>query len=113
MPERKTQSRIKTMWMFAMFDLPVDSADKRRAYTRFRKALIREGFLMIQYSIYIRYCKSRENSNTYFRHIKKVLPAEGQVRLLSVTDKQFSDMKIYFGKNYEKPQKKPEQLLLL
>ena len=50
------------MWVIAMFDLPVHTPKARKAYARFRKDLIEDGFTMMQYSIYIRHCASIENA---------------------------------------------------
>ncbi|HHT9133449.1 MAG TPA: CRISPR-associated endonuclease Cas2, partial [Candidatus Avalokitesvara rifleensis] len=56
MPKRGYEfSEYRAMWLFAMFDLPVDTKKARREYTRFRKALLTEGFTMLQYSVYARY----------------------------------------------------------
>ena len=48
------------MRMLCMFDLPVELSDERKAYREFRKNLIKEGFIMMQYSVYVRTCPSRE-----------------------------------------------------
>ena len=101
------------MWLFAMFDLPVKSKIKRREYSKFRTCLLEEGFSMLQYSVYAKYCNSRENSVVYQNRLKGILPSSGQVRLLCVTEKQFGDMLIYYGKSKKKPEKIPAQILLL
>ena len=106
-------SRIKTMWMFAMFDLPTVLPAEKRESAKFRKALLRRGFMMMQFSVYARYCDNRENTRTIYRYIKACLPPKGQVRVLSVTDKQFSDMKTYENTKITENDEKPEQLLLL
>ena len=95
-----------------MFDLPVVSTEEKRQYTRFRKYLQREGFLQLQFSVYAKYCASRENTQKYYNHIKYAVPPGGKVRLLMITDKQFGDMVSLYGKNVEDVEKKPEQLLL-
>jgi CRISPR-associated protein Cas2 len=100
------------MWLFAMFDLPVKTARARRAYTQFRKSLIREGFSMLQYSVYARYCASEEVSDRYRRHIESVLPSRGQVRLLWVTDRQFGKMEVYLGRKRHQAEQPPAQLML-
>ena len=105
-------SGYKTMWLFAMFDLPVTSADDRREYVRFQKALIREGFMRIQFSVYIRHSASEEASNTLRRRIRSCLPPGGQVRLLAVTDHQFGKMEIFEGKTTKAPENVPTQLAL-
>lgn len=105
-------SEYSALWLFAMFDLPVDTKRARREYTRFRKALISQGFLMLQFSVYARYCASEEAGEVYRGHIHAVLPPDGQVRLLSVTDRQFGKMEVYYGKMREEPEQAPQQLLL-
>lgn len=102
------------MWLFAMFDLPTKSKSDRQCYARFRNALLAEGFMMMQFSIYVRPCESRRQSETYLRRVRKILPMSGgQVRVISITDKQFSEMKIYEAKKEIDPESAPEQLLLL
>lgn len=102
---------MKGMWLFVLFDLPVKKRIQRKQYTEFRRNLIAEGFSMLQYSVYAVYCTSRENSITYYNHVKKRLPEGGQVRVVSVTDKQFSDMAVFYGKTQKKPEEKPENWL--
>lgn len=89
--------KYKIMRMLCMFDLPVETEEQRRAYRIFRKNLIQEGFVMIQYSIYVRICPSREYANRLGNRIKKGIPQEGNVRLLCVTEKQYVDMKLLVG----------------
>lgn len=100
------------MWLFAMFDLPVTNAKARRNYTRFRTALLKEGFTMMQYSIYARYCPSEASAESHRKRIRGMIPDEGQVRLLAVTEKQFSKMEVYFGKKRHETEDPPQQLML-
>ena len=105
-------SAYKGMWLFAMFDLPVTTPRARRDYTRFRKLLIREGFSMLQYSVYARYYASEERTLAQRRRLRESLPPKGQVRLLAVTDRQFGKMEVFLGKSRKTAEKPPEQLLL-
>lgn len=100
------------MWLFALFDLPVDSPEARREYTRFRKALLKHGFVQMQYSVYARYVASEEAEKVHRRRIRAVLPPEGQVRLLSITDRQYGKMELFYGKSGKPVEKPPAQLLL-
>ncbi len=100
------------MWLMVMFDLPVVTTEEKRQYTRFRKCLLREGFLQLQFSVYAKFCASRENSQKYYNYIRAAVPPGGKVRLLMITDKQFGDMVSLYGKRIEEVEKKPEQLLL-
>lgn len=95
-----------------MFDLPTDTAKARRQYTLFRKRLIRDGFTMMQYSVYIRHCASEENAKVHFERVKAFLPPDGEVRLLQITDKQFERMHIYWGKRRKPTPEPPKQLEL-
>lgn len=100
------------MWLFALFDLPVKTKDQRRRYTKFRKVLLENGFTMLQYSVYAQFCQSEDASLTKRKRIRGLLPDEGQVRLVSITDKQFGAMEVYLGKNAGEPENPAGQLLL-
>ncbi len=105
-------SAYKYMWLFAMFDLPVDTDQAKKEYTRFRKTLLDMGFWMMQYSVYARFFASEEATEVHRRKIRHALPPDGEVRLLSVTDRQFGKMENYIGKKRKGNEKAPEQLLL-
>lgn len=100
------------MWLYAMFDLPVKTQAKRRAYARFRKLLLKQGFCQLQYSIYARYYANEEASDTARDLIRRRLPSEGQVRLLAVTDRQFGKQQVFHGKKRSDPEDEPDQILL-
>ena len=109
---RQDVSEYHAMWLFAMFDLPVDDKEKRRDYTQFRKELLREGFVMLQFSVYARFCGSEERTEVFRKKLKRVLPPEGQVRLMAVTDHQFGKMEVFFGKKRHAAEDIPEQIML-
>ena len=50
------------MWLITMFDLPTDTVEARKHYSNFRQSLLKDGFIMMQYSVYIRHCASEENA---------------------------------------------------
>jgi len=102
--------RYKAMWLFALFDLPVDTKDARKQYVRFRNSLLKEGFSMLQYSVYARFCASEDRAETFRRRIRAALPPDGQVRLISVTDRQFEKMEVYYGKKRKPAEDPPMQL---
>lgn len=105
-------SGYQGMWLFVMFDLPVTTPKLRKRYTKFRNLLLGEGFTMMQYSVYARYCVGEESSIAFRDRIREGLPDQGHVRLLSVTDRQFGKMEVFYGKNAEAAEEKPKQLLL-
>ena len=100
------------MWVFVFFDLPTETANDRRNYTRFRKGLLQDGFSMLQYSIYIRHCSSHENMEVHIKRVKSFLPPHGDVIMFHLTDKQFGMMELFKGKKAEELPETPQQLTL-
>ena len=98
------------MWVIAMFDLPTDTPGARKAYARFRKDLLNDGFAMMQYSVYIRHCASIENAGIHVARMGRCVPSEGEVRFLTVTDRQFGRIEVFVGKKREDPRPAPAQL---
>jgi len=80
-----------------MFDLPVDTPNEKRQYRIFRKELLRNGFTMLQYSIYCRAIPNRSAGKKYENAIKRFLPVQGEVRLMAVSEKQYNDMQVLVG----------------
>lgn len=78
------------MWLFVFFDLPVITKKQRRDASLFRKNLEKDGFSMMQYSVYIRHCGSYESMEVHIKRVKSFIPTLGMVSVLSVTDKQYS-----------------------
>jgi CRISPR-associated protein Cas2 len=96
-----TQDRLnayRIMWVLVFFDLPTETKKDRKRYTEFRKNLLADGFSMFQFSIYLRYCPSKENAEVHINRTKKNLPEFGQVGILCITDKQFGDIELFMGK---------------
>lgn len=102
----------RCMWVLTMFDLPTDTKAARRAYTLFRKKLLQDGFTQMQYSVYIRHCASEENAEVHVQRVERMLPADGEVRLIAITDKQFERMRVFWGKKRRKTELPPPQLEL-
>lgn len=92
------------MWVLVFFDLPTETKKQRKAAAGFRKELVKDGFSMFQFSIYMRNCPSRENADVHSKRVKGMLPEYGHVGILTITDKQFGMMELFFAKNeIEKP----------
>jgi CRISPR-associated protein Cas2 len=100
------------MWVVAMFDLPTDTKKARKDYATFRKKLLKDGFTMIQYSVYLRHCASEENAEVHLKRVGDFLPDDGEVRLICITDKQYEKMKIFWGKMRRPSPPAPQQLEL-
>jgi len=78
--------------MMVMFDLPTETKQQRHAASRFRNCLQDLGFFMAQYSVYLRFTGTRENSQKYIRAVKRNNPCTGDVNILFFTDTQFGDI---------------------
>ncbi len=109
---REPISGYRAVWQFVIFDLPVTTKKARRACRHFRKELLREGFMMLQWSVYARFCSSEEAAETHRRRLRTMIPPGGRVRLLSVTDRQYGKMEVYHGENFQEPEGPPEQVML-
>lgn len=105
-------SAYRIMWIFVFFDLPTETATLRKEYAQFRKKLLKGGFQMQQYSVYRRFCGSRESAEVHIKRVKKAVPPHGMVSILLVTDKQFGDMINIVGAKREPPPDTPQQLEL-
>lgn len=97
--ERFSEYRI--MWVLVLFDLPTETKKDRKASAEFRKNLVRDGFTMFQFSIYIRHCASQENAAVHIKRVKSFLPEYGQVGILCITDKQFGNIELFYGKKLQ------------
>ncbi|PVD49895.1 CRISPR-associated endonuclease Cas2 [Terrimonas sp.] len=86
------------MWVLVFFDLPTETKKDRKIYAKFRKEIMADGFNMFQFSIYLRHCASKENADVHIKRVKKILPEKGHVGIMCITDKQFSMMEIFRGK---------------
>lgn len=105
-------SAYRIMWTITMFDLPVATKADRTRYARFRKSLLKDGFSMMQFSVYARHCASRENAEVHQNRIKSHLPEDGEVRMLTITDKQYERMVVFWGKKRKPTEPMPKQLEL-
>ena len=85
------------MRMLIFFDLPTESAQERREYTRFRKFLIKNGFLMLQESVYCKLLLNQTAANIMLETVRKNKPSAGLVQVLTITEKQYSRMEYIVG----------------
>jgi len=95
----------RIMWVMVFFDLPTETKRERREASQFRKNLMKDGFTMFQYSIYVRHCPSRENADVHNKRVKSFLPDTGYVVIFAITDKQFGMMELF---NKAKPADRPD-----
>ena len=86
------------MRLLVMFDLPVKNKIQMREANLFRKFLIKDGYHMVQYSIYARICNGQDSVYNHKQRLKYALPKEGAIRVLTVTEKQYEKMDVLLGK---------------
>jgi CRISPR-associated protein Cas2 len=103
-------NEYRIMWVLVFFDLPVVSETDRKVYAGFRKKLLKDGFGMFQFSIYMRHCMSQEQADTHIKRVKGFLPTKGKIGILRITDKQFGMMEIFEGKEQQEAKPPPQQL---
>ena len=85
------------MRIIVFFDLPVLTREDRHRYSVFRKFLIKNGFIMLQESVYSKLVLNLSSRDAVIFYVKKNRPPEGLVEVLTVTEKQFSKMEIITG----------------
>lgn len=105
-------NEYRIMWVMVLFDLPVETKSDRKNYAEFRKMMLKDGFTMFQFSAYLRHCPSRENADVHVKRVKSKLPPKGHVGILTVTDKQFGMMQIFYGHEEKEKPPIPQQLQL-
>lgn len=90
----------KFMRMLVFFDLPVKTKPERKAATRFRNFLIKDGYYMVQYSVYARICMGYDGVAGHRTRLYANLPDNGSIRLLVITEKQYESIELLLG-NYK------------
>ncbi|QCE33784.1 CRISPR-associated endonuclease Cas2 [Acetobacteraceae bacterium] len=101
------------MWLMIFFDLPVKSKLQRTSATRFRNALLNDGFIMIQFSVYARVCRGQEAVDKHLHRTRLAMPKAGSIRALQVTDKQYGRMELMLGLGKKIEKKATKQMVLL
>ena len=102
---------MRTMWLIVFFDLPVTEVHERRAATQFRQFLLNDGYLMLQFSVYARVCYTQAAVEKHMQRVQDHTPEIGGIRALTVTDKQYSRMRVILGKMKIEEKKGGHQLL--
>ena len=95
-------SSYRLMWILALFDLPVQTKAERKLASKFRNDLLDLGFQMVQFSVYMKYCSSKESAETLIKKVKLAVPKYGNVKIITITDKQFQGI-LHLGNNEKVP----------
>lgn len=106
--------KFKMGWLMVTFDLPVVKKEQRKCATQFREWLIRDGYQMLQFSVYVRPCVSFARQQTHIRRLKLQIPPEGHVRAIFITRSQWERSYVINGSPAKpvEPEDLPEQILL-
>ena len=110
--QRPALSAYRMTWLYAMFDLPVGTKAERKAATKFRKFLLDQGFEMAQFSVYLRFAESREAAKTHIASVSAAWPGKGSLHIVTITDKQYANARIFTGKKRERRPEIPDQFML-
>lgn len=86
------------MRLLVMFDLPVTAHEDRKAATQFRQFLLKDGYYMLQFSVYVRICNGMDAIEKHKMRLMQQLPKNGSVRMLVITERQYEAMQILCGK---------------
>ena len=93
------------MRILVFFDLPVKTKRERKLATQFRNFLIKDGYYMVQFSVYARVCNGNDMVELHKNRLRMNVPNEGSIRVLVITERQYENVEILLGKKskYEKP----------
>lgn len=105
-------SGYRLMWILVMFDLPTDTKPQRKAAGDFRNFLLDEGFERSQFSIYARFINGKEAFESRVRRIERALPSQGDVQVLTLTDRQYRDIVHFSDQGRRRTRENPSQLVL-
>ena len=98
--------------LFIFFDLPTSTKNERSSATKFRNNLIKDGFFMMQYSIYSRICRGQDSIDKYKRKVRSYIPYYGHIRMMQITEKQYANMELLLG-NINKQEKMGVKQMIL
>ena len=101
------------MRIVLFFDLPTLTEKNRKEYTKFRKFLIKTGFMMLQESVYVKLALNATTTNTLIKNLEKNKPEEGLIQILLVTEKQYSKLYMLLGENRNEILDTTERLVFL
>lgn len=101
------------MRILVMFDLPVVTSADRKEYAKFRKYLIKSGFLMMQESVYCKLSPNSTLADALIENVRKNKPEKGLVQVLRVTEKQYAKMEYIVGEGRTEVLSSDDRLVIL
>jgi CRISPR-associated protein Cas2 len=101
----------RVMWIVAVYDCPTTSEEAKQSYTAFRKSLLRENFIQLQKSVYVRNYPTIAKAEAVIARLGRGIPTDAEVAFFLVTDKQYGLTREFFGpRSAEKRPDLPEQI---
>src|SRR3954464_12851351 len=91
-------NRCRQMRIIVLYDLPTLTKENRKSFRDFHKYLLRNGYYMLQFSVYVKLCHTSDYAQESSQKLEKNCPKIGNVRYFLITEKQFRDMKMIAGK---------------
>lgn len=110
--QQQRLNAYRSMWLIVLYDLPTETAQQRKKAAKFHKDLQSLGFSMFQFSVYVRNSASGEYLAVNKNQVKSLMPDEGAVAIIELTDRQFANIDIFIGQKKQPPPDKPIQLEL-
>jgi CRISPR-associated protein Cas2 len=104
-------SKYRMAWVLVFFDLPVGTSEERRDASNFRRDLLKDGYMMVQFSVYARPCGTADRVETQVRRLKSKIPSKGEVRGLMISDAQWGRMIIMRSQQKMDAEKMPAQMM--
>ena len=101
------------MRILVFFDLPMETAKERKIYSKFRKFLINEGFIMMQESVYTKLTLNNSVTESVRQKLLKNKPPKGIVEMLVITEKQFASIEIIVGNENKNQIDSTDRLVIL
>lgn len=93
------ESSYRYMRIIVMYDLPNNNSTENKEYLKFNKLLIKNGFIRMQFSVYSKCVNSYSKVKPEIQKLKSFIPTQGNIRIISVTEKQYEDMVFLCGEN--------------
>jgi CRISPR-associated protein Cas2 len=104
-------SKYRMAWVMVFFDLPVGTPKERRDASNFRKDLIKDGYMMVQFSVYARPCGTADRVETHVRRLHSKIPPTGEVRGLLISDAQWGRMIVLRSRQKAEAEEMPAQMM--
>ena len=105
-------SEYRIMWVLVLFDLPTETKKEKKANSYFINNLQKDIITIFKISIYVLQFSSSENAAVHIKRVKSFLPELGHVGVMCITDKQFGDIELFYGKKAQSVNTPGQQLEL-